>query len=126
MFLIWHPAITDLIPDSYPFTGIPEFILSPPDATDVNENSNLDLRVEMNGNPKPSADFKWPHLSGSPPANVSSVQLYPFIYSSTYSLKNIDANYCGRILQTTVKSSVGSSTTKDTNVTVLCEYSESK
>ena len=73
----------------------------------------------MDGNPKPSADFKWPHLSG--PMGAPSVQLYPFIYSSTYSLNNIGASYCGRILQTTVKSSIGSSATKDTNVTVLCE-----
>ena len=89
---------------------------------DVNENSNLEFRVEMDGNPKPSADFKWPHLSGSPPTNPPIVQLYPFIYSSTYSLKNIDASYCGRILQTTVKNRVGSSRAKDTYVTVLCEF----
>ena len=77
----------------------------------------------MDGNPRPSADFKWLHLSGS--TNVPSVQVYPFIYSSTYSLNNIDASFCGRILQTTIKNINGSSAPKDTNVTVLCEYSES-
>ena len=91
----------------------------------VNENSNFALRVVMDGNPKPSADFKWPHRPDLPTTNVPSVQLYPFIYSSTYSLNNIDASYCGRILQTTVKNINGSSAPKDTNVTVLCEYSES-
>ena len=96
----------------------------PPLTLDVNENSNLKLSLEMDGNPKPSADFKWPHLSGSSQTNVSSVQLYPFIYSSTYSLNNIDASYCGRILQTTVKNSVGSSRAKDTYVTVLCESND--
>ena len=76
----------------------------------------------MDGNPKPSAEFRWPHLTGSSPTNVPSVQLYPFVYSSTYTLNNIDASYCGRILQTTLKNSIGSSSeTASSNVTVLCK-----
>ena len=77
----------------------------------------------MDGNPKPSADFRWPHLTGSSPTNVPSVQLYSFVYSSTYSLNNIDGSYCGRILQTTLKNSIGSSSDiASTNVTVLCRF----
>ena len=87
---------------------------------DVNEGSDLQLQVKMDGNPQPSADFRWPHLTGSSPTNVPSVQLYPFVYSSTYTLKNIDASYCGRILQTTLKNSLESSAvTAFTNVSVL-------
>ena len=89
---------------------------------DVNEGSNLQLQVKMYGNPKPSADFRWPHLTGSTPTNAPSVQLYPFIYSSIYTLTNIDASYCGRILQTTLKNRIGSSSnTASTNFTVLCK-----
>jgi len=100
--------------------GIPDFIARPPNTLDVNEGSNLQLRVEVDGNPKPSADFRWPHLTGSSPTNVPSVQLYPFAYSSIYTLNNIDASYCGRILQTILKNSIGSSSvTASTNVTVL-------
>ena len=73
----------------------------------------------MDGNPQPSADFRWPNLTGSSPINIPSVQLYPFVYSSTYAKTNIDVSYCGRILQTTLKNRVGSSSVKSTNVTVL-------
>ena len=94
----------------------------PPSAVELNETSNLQLRIEMDGNPQPSADFKWAHIPNSSATNVPSAQLFPFVYSSTYSLKNIDGSYCGRILQTTLKNSVGSSLVKSTNVTVLCEF----
>ena len=77
----------------------------------------------MDGNPEPSADFRWPHLTGSSPTNVPSAQLYPFVYSSTYTMNNIDASYCGRILQTTLKNSIGSSlATTSTNVTLFCKF----
>jgi len=100
--------------------GIPDFVARPPSTLDVNEGSNLQLSIEVDGNPQPSADFSWPHLTGSSPTNVPSVQLYPFVYSSTYTLNNIDASYCGRILQTTLKNSIGSSSdTASTNVNVL-------
>jgi len=89
--------------------GIPDFITRPQITLDVNEGSNLQLQVEMDGNPQPSADFRWPHLTGSSPTNVPSVKLYPFVYSSAYTLTNIDASYCGRLLQTTLKNSIGSS-----------------
>ena len=102
---------------------MPDFIARPQIALDVNEGSNLQLQVEMDGNPQPSADFRWPHLTGSSPTNVPSVQLYPFAYSSTYTLNNIDASYCGKILQTTIKNSIGSSSEiASTNVTVLCKF----
>ena len=103
-------------------TGIPDFIKQPPNTLDVNEGSNLQLRIEMDGNPQPSADFRWPHLTGSSPTNVPSVHLYPFVYSSTYTLNNIDASYCGRILQTTLRNNIGSSATASTNVTLLCKF----
>jgi len=100
--------------------GIPVFVSRPQIALDVNEGSNLQLKVEMDGNPQPSADFRWPHLTGSSAINVPSVQLYPFVYTSTYILNNIDASYCGRVLETTLKNSIGSSSdTASTNVTVL-------
>jgi len=99
---------------------IPDFIARPPITLAVNEGTNLQLQVTMGGNPKPSADFRWLHLTGSSSSNVQSVQLYPFVYSSTYTLNNIDASYCGRILQTSLKNSIGSlSDTASTNVTVL-------
>ena len=78
----------------------------------------------MDGNPQPSAEFRWPHLTGSSPASVSSVQLYPFVYSSIYTMKNTNASYCGRILETRIKNSMGlSSVTASTNVTVLRMFS---
>ena len=105
-------------------TGIPDFIKQPPDTLEITEGSNLQLRIEVDGNPEPSASFRWPHLTSSSPTNVPNVQLYPFVYSSTYTLNNIDASYCGRILQTTLKTSNGSSSvTASTNVTVLCKSS---
>ena len=104
-------------------TGIPDFIERPPSTLDVQEGSNLQLRIEMDGNPGPSADFRWPHLTGSSQTNVPSVQLYPFVYSSTYKLNHINASYCGRILQTTLKNSIGSSSdAASVNVTVLCKF----
>ena len=103
-------------------TGIPNFKKQPLITLDVNEGSEVQLEVEMDGNPQPSANFRWPHLTGSSPTNVSSVQLYPFLYSSTYSLKNVDASYCGRILETRLRNGIGSSTLRNTNVTVFCKF----
>ena len=60
----------------------------------------------MDGNPKPSLDFEWPHLSGSLPTNVPSVDLFSFIYASNFSLNNINASYCGRILKTATKTAL--------------------
>ena len=103
-------------------TGISDFIKQPPNTLDVTEGSNLQLRIEMDGNPQPSADFRWPHLTGSSPTNVPSVQLYPFVYSSTYTMNNIDTSYCGRILHTTLRNNIGLSVTASTNVTLLCKF----
>ena len=94
----------------------------PPNGLEITEGSNLQVKIEMDGNPKPSADFRWPHLPLSLPTNVPSVKLYPFVYSSTYTLNNIDASYCGRILQTTIRNNIGSSVTASTNVTLLCKF----
>ena len=101
--------------------GVPDFITQPSRTIDVDENSNLELRAQMDGNPKPTADFKWTHLPNTSLTNVPSIQLHPFVYSSTYSLNNIDASYCGRILQTTIKNSLGLSSVKTTNVSVACK-----
>ena len=75
----------------------------------------------MDGNPKPSAIFQWPHDSSKDKANPGT-QLYPYIYESTYSVNNIPASFCGRILTTKVRNSVGTSATIRTNLTVLREY----
>ena len=104
------------------WSGIPNFIRKPPSTYDVTEQSNLQLRIEMDGNPKPSAEFDWAYLPVSSPRNVPATPLYPFVYSSTYSLSNIDGSYCGRILQTTLKNSIGSSSVGETNVTVICKF----
>jgi len=98
--------------------GIPDFIKKPPNTFDVNEGSNLQLAIVMDGNPRPSADFSWPHLAGSSPMNALSVQMRPFEYWSTYGLGNIDARYCGRMLQTTIRNKNGENT-MSTLVTVL-------
>ena len=76
----------------------------------------------MDGNPKPSADFNWSHIPRSSSTTVPSVQIYPSVHSSTYLLNNIDGSYCGRILQTAIKNSIGSSSVRETNVTVLCKF----
>ena len=97
-------------------------MVQPPNTIEVNEGSNLVLRINMDGNPKPSVHFKWTHLPTSSTTIVPSVQLHPFVYSSTYSLNNIDGSYCGRILHTTIKNSIGSSPLRGTNVDVLCKF----
>ena len=105
--------------------GAPEFTTQPPRALYLTEGSNLQMRVEMDGNPKPSADFRWPNLTNSPDTNVPGLQLYPFVYSSTYTLNSINASFCGRILQTALRNSIGASPIiASTNVTVLsmCIY----
>ena len=76
----------------------------------------------MDGNPAPSADFIWPHVTASSPTNVPSVQLRSFVYLTTYSLEKIDASYCGRMLHTTIRNQIGKNT-KSTRVTVLCKFS---
>ena len=75
----------------------------------------------MDGNPQPYAEFKWSHLSSSSARNVTAIPMYPFVYTATYSLHNIDWSYCGRMLQITVKNRIGSSSVRSTNVTVLCK-----
>ena len=91
-------------------------------ALDVVENGTLRLTIHLDGNPRPSVDFRWPHLSGSSPTNVPSVQLYPFVYSSTYTLTNIPAHYCGRMVQVTLRNNLGTTRgSRSTNVTVLCK-----
>ena len=74
----------------------------------------------MKANPQPSADFRWTHHNVTSSTAVRGVQSHPFVYTSMYTLGNIDASYCGRILQTTIKNSVGS-LVKNTAVTVLCK-----
>ena len=96
--------------------------MQPPNTLNINERSNLKLTIEMDGNPIPSADFRWPHLNDSSPTNAPSIRLHPFLYSSTYTLNNIDASYCGRVLQTTLRNNVGLSSVRDTVVTVLRMY----
>ena len=99
---------------------MPEFFTSPPATVEVNENSNLEIAIEMDGNPAPSADFLWPHL-GDGGTTVAGNQIYPYVYSAKFSHPNIAASYCGRILKSSMKNSIGSSLAKGTNVTVLCK-----
>ena len=75
----------------------------------------------MDGNPRPSADFRWLHLPLSPPTSGKSVKLYPFVYSSTYVLNNINGSYCGRVLETRLKNDIGYSSARGTIVIVLCK-----
>ncbi|XP_065054123.1 uncharacterized protein LOC135682951 isoform X2 [Rhopilema esculentum] len=98
--------------------GVPEFVTSPPATIEVNENSNLEIAIEMDGNPAPSADFLWPHL-GDGGTTVAGIQIYPYVYSAKFSHPNIAATFCGRILKFSMKNSAGSSFARDTNVTVL-------
>ena len=99
---------------------MPEFFTSPPAKVEVNENSNLEIAIEMDGNTAPLADFLWPHL-GDSGTTVAASQIYPYVYSAKFSHPNIAASYCGRILKSSVKNSIGLSLAKDTNVTVLCK-----
>ncbi|XP_065054139.1 uncharacterized protein LOC135682957 isoform X3 [Rhopilema esculentum] len=103
---------------SITINGVPEFITPPPATAEVNENSNLEIAIEMDGNPAPSADFFWPHI-GDGGTTVAGSQIYPYVYSAKFSHPNIAATFCGRILKSSVKNSIGSSFAKDTNVTVL-------
>eukprot|EP00795_Rhopilema_esculentum_P014969 gene14969-6122_t len=98
--------------------GVPEFITSSLATVEVNENSNLEIGIEMDGNPAPSADFLWPHL-GDGGTTVAGSQIYPYVYSAKFTHPNIAATFCGRILKSSVKNSIGSSLAKDTYVTVL-------
>ena len=75
----------------------------------------------MDGNPGPSAIFQWPHDS-SKDQTIPGTQLYPYIYESTYTVNNVPASFCGRILTIKVRNGVGLSATIRTNLTVLCEY----
>ena len=109
----------------YPFfpTGAPHFIRQPPTILEVNEGSTMLLKFYVDGNPKPSAYFKWPHLSQAWSEIFPIVQLHPFVYFSIYKLKNIDGSYCGRELLTKINSDIGlSSLIKSTYVTVKREY----
>ena len=106
----------------FDFTGAPEFTAQPPCDVFVNENSNLSFVFEFNGNPKPVANFEWLHLSSSTSETVPSIQLYPYVYSSTYLLSNVNATYCGRALKTVLKNSMGYSAVRVTYITVLCKF----
>ena len=74
----------------------------------------------MDGNPKPTAIFEWPH-DGRKDKSIKENELYPYFFQSIYTLNNIPASYCGRIVNTKIHNSVGA-VTKKTNVTVLCKY----
>ncbi|XP_065054135.1 uncharacterized protein LOC135682956 [Rhopilema esculentum] len=76
------------------------------------------MAIEMDGNPAPSADFLWPHR-GDGGTTVASIQIYPYVYAAKFTHPNTAATFCGRILKSSVKNSIGSSLAKDTNVTVL-------
>ena len=102
-------------------TGKPNFVKQPPCTSVVQEGSNLNLEIDMEGNPKPSAEFRWLHLTGSSPTNAPILQLYPFVYSSTYTINNTDGSYCGGILQTTIKNRFGA-VTKSTKLDMMCRF----
>ena len=101
--------------------GIPEFIPEPPMEVEVHENLPFVLRIEMEGNPKPKAYFKWTHLSSLSEVNASSYHSNTFLYYATYKMNHVDASFCGERLQTTLQNNLGSSTTKHIRVIVLCK-----
>ena len=76
------------------------------------------MTVEMDGNPIPSAKFQWTGDKRKGPT-IRGTQIYPHIYKSTYTLANIPASYCGRVLTTKVANNIGTSALKNTVVTVL-------
>ena len=114
--------ITNLIFIEFHLAGAPEFRSQPPCDIVVNQSSNLSFKVEFTGNPKPATNFRWLHLPNSSSETGPSIKLYPFVYSSKFLLHNINATYCGKILQTVLKNSMGYSTVKVTYVTVLCKF----
>ena len=73
----------------------------------------------MVGNPKPKAYFKWTDRSSLSAVNALSILSNQFQYYTVYKMNNVDASFCGRRLQTTLRNSVGSSATKNTQVIVL-------
>ena len=77
----------------------------------------------MDGNPIPSAVFQWTGERSKGPT-ILGTQIYPCIYKSTYTLDNIPASYCGRVLTTKVANSIGTSALKNTVVTVLRKCNE--
>ena len=87
----------------------------------MHENLPFVLRIEMEGNPKPKAFFKWSHLSSLSEVNASSSPLNPFRYYAVYKMNHVDASFCGERLQTTLQNNIGSSTTKHVSVIVLCK-----
>ena len=101
--------------------GIPEFVADPPSEVEVYEHSPLELRIELEGNPKPKAYFKWAHRSSLSMVTTSSIRSNAFRYDATYKRNNVDASFCGKNLQITLQNSLGSSTTKHTRVVVLCK-----
>ena len=101
--------------------GIPEFVAEPPSEVEVNEHSSLELTIELEGNPKPKAYFRWSHRSSLSVVTASSGRSNPFRYHAKYKLYNVDASFCGERLQTTLRNSLGSSTTKHVRVVVLCK-----
>ena len=104
-----------------PHTGAPEFMLSPPPVVTASENSNFKMKVEMDGNPTPSATFQWLH-EGNKVQTIKGTQLYPNVYLSTYALDNIPASYCGRLLAVKASNSLGTSARRSTNVTILRKF----
>jgi len=91
---------------------------------EVHENLPFVLRIEMEGNPKPKAYFKWTHLSSLSEVNASSYHSNTFLYYATYKMNHVDASFCGERLQTTLQNNLGSSTTKHIRVIVLLKLEE--
>ena len=103
-------------------TGIPEFSTEPPYEVEVNEHSALELKIDIAGNPRPIAYFRWYHFSNFSQENVSIARLGQFLYHAVYKMNNTDASFCGRKLQATLRNSFGGSSTKDIRVFVLCKF----
>ena len=128
LLLLSHRCFLDIvIYNNYtpPFflTGAPSFTKQPQTAVDVNEGSNLLLKFYMNGNPKPSAYFKWPHLGEGWSEIFPIVQAYPFVYFSIYKFNEVDGNHCGRTLLIKITNGIGSPPLKkSTHVSVKREY----
>ena len=105
----------------YSSIGAPSFLLAPPSSLLVPENSNFTIKIQMDGNPKPTALFTWPH-DNSITSTIEATQIYPFIYEAIFNSNNIPASYCGRTLDTRIMNTAGTSSLRKTNVTMLRKY----
>ena len=104
----------------FPISGAPEIKLMPPAEITVSEDSTFEIKVQMAGNPKPTAIFQWSIETND--KSIEGTELYPYFFQSIYTLNSIPTRYCRRTLFTKVRNSLGTVSTSNTRVTVLRKY----